>query len=447
MIETGRESACGCEARPGAQESVAAASRGQPTLMPGPSPCWQPGRAAGLAQLRAFATRAGRVYAAERNFDTGPGDRHNVSCLSPWIRHRLILEAEVLEAVLRQHTPTAADKFIQELCWRTYWKGWLEMRPRVWRDYGNSVNESKSQLGREPDLRRRWELATTGQTGIDCFDHWATELIETGYLHNHARMWFASIWVFTLDLPWELGADFFLRHLLDGDAAANTLSWRWVAGLQTPGKIYVARADNIARFTGGRFHPQGQLNERVSAPQGFVAIAAAPLPEPVAPVADRRTGLLISDDDLCPETLSIPADTSVDAIAGFTACALRSPWPVSRHVIDFSSASLADALLRTRQRFGVEAVSLANEDVAEQLINWCTDHKLSQLFLPYVPAGVAQDALQPALCALQGAGIRVAQIRRTWDSRLWSHATRGYFAFRKAIRPLLEPGQDSGVQA
>jgi deoxyribodipyrimidine photo-lyase len=64
------------------------------------------------------------------------------------------------------------------------------------------------------------------------------ELVETGYLHNHARMWFASIWIFTLRLPWELGADFFLRHLLDGDAASNTLSWRWVAGLHTKGKHY-----------------------------------------------------------------------------------------------------------------------------------------------------------------------------------------------------------------
>ena len=96
-----------------------------------------------------------------------------------------------------------------------------------------------------------------GATGIDCFDAWARELVATGYLHNHARMWFASIWIFTLRLPWELGADFFLRHLIDGDPASNTLSWRWVAGLQTAGKTYLATAENIARFTGGRFAPQG----------------------------------------------------------------------------------------------------------------------------------------------------------------------------------------------
>ena len=65
-------------------------------------------------------------------------------------------------------------------------------------------------------------------------------LKENNYLHNHARMWFASIWVFTLDLPWQLGAEFFMKHLFDGDAAANTLGWRWVAGIQTQGKNYLA---------------------------------------------------------------------------------------------------------------------------------------------------------------------------------------------------------------
>ena len=71
-------------------------------------------------------------------------------------------------------------------------------------------------------------------------------------MHNHARLWFASIWIFTLKLPWELGAAFFLEHLHDGDPASNTLSWRWVAGLHTKGKNYVASADNIEKFTDGK---------------------------------------------------------------------------------------------------------------------------------------------------------------------------------------------------
>ena len=79
-------------------------------------------------------------------------------------------------------------------------------------------------------------------------DRFARELIATGYLHNHARMWWASFWVHVERLPWELGADFFFRHLLDADPASNTLSWRWVAGLQTRGKSYLVRRSNLRRF-------------------------------------------------------------------------------------------------------------------------------------------------------------------------------------------------------
>ncbi|BAU31831.1 deoxyribodipyrimidine photo-lyase [Microcella alkaliphila] len=86
-------------------------------------------------------------------------------------------------------------------------------------------------------------------------------------------MWFASIWIFTLRLPWQLGADVFLRNLLDGDPASNTLSWRWVAGLQTRGKTYQATADNIARFTDGRYRPRG------------LATTAEPLDGPPPPPA------------------------------------------------------------------------------------------------------------------------------------------------------------------
>lgn len=153
-----------------------------------------------------------------------------MSTLSPWIRHRLVSEQEVVEAVLDRHPYRSAEKFVQEVLWRTYWKGWLEMRPTVWTDYRGAVGRWDRDLSGDSGLRSRVAAATEGRTGIECFDCWTRELVEHGYLHNHARMWFASIWIFTLKLPWELGADFSLRFLLDGDPATNTLSWRWVAG-------------------------------------------------------------------------------------------------------------------------------------------------------------------------------------------------------------------------
>ena len=74
---------------------------------------------------------AGCAYARDRNVDRGSGDRSNVSALSPWIRRRLITGEEVIPAVLRRHAFSAAEKFIQEVLWHTYWKGWLELRPGV----------------------------------------------------------------------------------------------------------------------------------------------------------------------------------------------------------------------------------------------------------------------------------------------------------------------------
>ena len=192
---------------------------------------WTPTRAAGLARLESFLPHAGRDYARDRNIDRGPSDRANVSALSPWIRRRLITEEEVIAAVLKHHSLAAAEKFIQEVFWRSYSKGWLETRP------GMLVRFDAERRA----LRETWaghegfRLARDGRTGITCFDAWVKELIEVGWLHNHARMWFASIWIFTLRLPWQLGAAFFSEHLLDADPASNTLSWRWVAGLHTRG--------------------------------------------------------------------------------------------------------------------------------------------------------------------------------------------------------------------
>ena len=184
-------------------------------------------------------------YSTQRNFDFGPGKRNNVSCLSPYISHRLITEYEVTKKVLSKFPFQKVEKFIQEIFWRVYWKGWLELRPQVWTDF---IEDLK---GIEED--KNYQIAVSGKTEIECFNDWVNELKENNYLHNHTRMWFASIWIFTLNLPWQKGAELFMKHLFDGDAASNTLSWRWVAGLQTKGKHYIAQGWNIAKFTNNKF--------------------------------------------------------------------------------------------------------------------------------------------------------------------------------------------------
>ena len=185
------------------------------------------------------------IYTTQRNFDFGPEDRKNVSCLSPYITHRLISEYEVAKKVLSKYPFQNVEKFIQEIFWRVYWKGWLELRPMVWTDF---VEDLKTI-----EISEEYKKAINGETNIDCFNDWAKELKENNYLHNHTRMWFASIWIFTLKLPWQKGAEFFLRELYDGDAASNTLSWRWVAGIQTKGKNYIAQNWNINKFTNNKY--------------------------------------------------------------------------------------------------------------------------------------------------------------------------------------------------
>jgi len=191
-------------------------------------------------------------YTAQRNFDFGPKDRKNISCLSPYITHRLISEYEVAKKVLSKHSYQKIEKFIQEIFWRVYWKGWLELRPKVWTDFVEDLKNLENS--------NEYAKAINGETNIDCFNEWVQELKENNYLHNHTRMWFASIWIFTLKLPWQKGAEFFLRELYDGDAASNTLSWRWVAGIQTKGKNYIAQNWNINKFTNNKYKDL-KLNE------------------------------------------------------------------------------------------------------------------------------------------------------------------------------------------
>jgi len=191
-------------------------------------------------------------YNFKRNFDLGPEDKSNVSCLSPYISHRLITEYEVAKIVLAKFPYQKVEKYIQEIFWRVYWKGWLELRPQVWSDFTEDLKGLK-----EDD---NYKKAINGETQIKCFNDWVNELKKNNYLHNHTRMWFASIWIFTLNLPWQKGAEFFMKHLFDGDAASNTLSWRWVAGLQTKGKHYVAQAWNISKFTNNKYQ-NVKLNE------------------------------------------------------------------------------------------------------------------------------------------------------------------------------------------
>jgi hypothetical protein len=216
-------------------------------------------RAKAVDKLNNFVEKNLIDYSKLRNFDLGPSNRSNISCLSPYITHGVINELEVIDKSLKKFSFSKNEKFIQEVLWRTYWKGWLELRPNVWSDYLIELDNVRNQFKNN----QNYLDAIEGKTDIDCFNQWVVELKENNYLHNHTRMWFASIWIFTLELPWQIGAEFFMQHLYDGDAASNTLGWRWVAGVQTKGKHYLASEWNINKFTNNRFQ-NIKLNENAT---------------------------------------------------------------------------------------------------------------------------------------------------------------------------------------
>ncbi len=393
-----------------------------------------PSRSAGLARLEAFVRAAGDHYATRRNADLGPDKRGNVSLLSPYIRHRLITEEEVLRAVLAHHSLPDAEKFVQEVFWRTYFKGHMETRPEIWQRYCLARNQQIITLGQKGGIRKAYEQATGGRTGIDCFDAWITELLDTGYLHNHARMWFASIWIFTLRLPWELGADFMIRHLLDGDPASNTLSWRWVGGLHTRGKTYLARRDNIIANTGGRFSPRGLASEAPS-------LDEPPLP-PAQGLGERpdafpagRVGLLLTEEDL--HTASMDhGNARVTAIAGASLAGDETHFAEADSVSDFKAAALQDGMTSAAQLFDAP-ITLLPSLSAVTLLDWARQNTLEVIVTAYAPTGPTATALAAITPLLAAKGIQLVQVRRRFDTLAWPHASRGFFAMKERISGLL----------
>ena len=352
------------------------------------------------------------LYSKNRNFDLG-NPHENVSKLSPYLRRRLVSENDVLQIALKKHSLSSLEKFIQEIFWRTYWRGWLEMRPDVFKDY----------------LNTNVECNLPGKTGIKCFDHWTEELIETGYLHNHARMWYASIWIYTLRKSWVSGANFFRDYLVDWCPASNTLGWRWVAGLQTRGKIYVAKADNIRLFTNGKFFPEGELNESPifddslwkdherSSQISYVKPNFSTLED---------IGVVINKNDL-----SFNRYLSKENI-NFKGCVFHDPeyQPTkSAFVKKFETGLIEQLCLELPDYYFCQT--------KESLINWARSQKLKYLIFPFETVGNKYFMTSDFITELRSHNIETIFHMRAWDKYAFPFASKGFFPFKKNISNLL----------
>ena len=381
-------------------------------------------RAAALAAWDDFLPQVAS-YGWRRN-QVEVGHRH-VSRLSAALRYRLVTEDEVLADTQRKYDFKASEKWLQEVCWRRYWKGWLEARPQVWSEWQQRVIDLRATLPQR--VLDHADAVAAGKSGVACMDLIARELIETGYLHNHARMWWSSFWIHAEGLPWELGADFFFRHLLDADPASNTLSWRWVAGLQTPGKTYLVRLSNLEKYA-----TKSLLGDRTGS-ERIADGAVRPAPQPAfakperqslthypteLPATVSRAGLWLHSDDLLPEIGPLASFAPV-AVAGFNG----PKSSLSEKRLAALETVLGDGLTRAAAHYRCPAELLADENLAE----WAASQQLAEVVAFAPTVGPVLDLLPRLSSELREKGIKLTLIRRASDVHAFGLAGAGFFPF------------------
>ena len=355
-----------------------------------------------------FSEKELSSYSEKRNFDFGPPHK-NVSKLSPYLRTRFISEEEVFKIAFSKNNIKNIEKFIEEIFWRTYWRGWLESHPWVYDEY---LDTSKHQ-------------PLPKKTGIKCFDNWKEELIDTGYLHNHSRMWFASIWIFTLGYSWESGAEFFKRNLLDFCPASNTLGWRWVAGLQTINKPYLAIADNINYFTNGRFNPIGQLNEKKYLnynEQNSSQLLPFIKLEKFEFKNFDNLGIILNRNDL---SLNKIFENKKIAYQ----CCVYSTEHENKLVNEFNKNIIQD-IIKSNKNFEIT-------ENFNQIFDWLTNKKIKNLILPYETVGNKIFNVEKFKKKLKQFNIQYKFFLRDWDRNAFPYATKGFFKFKKNIPTLI----------
>ena len=369
-------------------------------------------RAAALNKLNNFVEENLAEYSKLRNFDFGPEKRTNVSCLSPYVTHGVINEREIIEKSLSKFSFSKNEKFIQEVLWRTYWKGWLELRPNVWTDYLIELNKIREDF----KDNQNYNNAIEGKTNIECFNYWVNELKENNYLHNHARMWFASIWIFTLELPWQLGAEFFMQHLYDGDAASNTLGWRWVAGVQTQGKHYLASEWNIKKFTNDRFK-NIKLNENAPPKVSEKTYSIVKQDFSNKNIDDRN--LLIFENNLSFETSDFQNNEFKKIYIISNKNENRS-IKLSENVIKFKSLLIDDQKQRLNDKsISCETVHINEiKDIGEKVIAL------------YPNVGESLDYLNSN-------SLKFDFLYRKLDQYSWQYCNKGFFNFKNYIPKII----------
>ena len=375
---------------------------------------FKPSRTFAIEKLNKFIDQDLINYSKLRNFDYGPNKRSNVSCISPYISHGIITELEVINKCLKKYSFVKNEKFIQEILWRIYWKGWLELRPKVWSDYLDSLKNLRKNF----KDNQNYLNAIEGKTNIECFNYWVNELKEYNYLHNHVRMWFASIWIFTLNLPWQLGAEFFMQHLYDGDVASNTLGWRWVAGIQTRGKNYLASERNIKKFSNNRFNKikldeksPPKICEKVYSVEGYGFLN---------PNCLQEKNLLVFENNLCFESTDYKNE-NFKKIFLISNKNENKEIKLSEKVVKFKASLFEDQKKRLKEK-----------SIQYEILDISEINNLDDAYALYPNVGENLNYLK-----LKGFSNRKFLYRKL-DQFSWQYCNKGFFNFKNYIPKIIQ---------
>jgi len=363
-----------------------------------------------IDKMTDWMPNAASSYQSSRNYDLD--GKQTTSRLSESISAGILSEVDVIDCAKRFNISMKNNKFIEEIFWRVYFRGYFETHPSVWTHYTKNLNSHFQKLP------KYYDIAVKGETELECFNAWINQLKETGYLHNHTRMWFASIWIFTFDLPWELGADLFMRYLNDADEASNTLSWRWVAGLHTSKKPYVARASNIFKYT-QKYNPQNKLN---------------PSPEPIREAIDHAFKPLELDQALPYSASLVMFDNFLD----IKQLSLEDCAPENFYVYEHSqetSRNIDREKARVRSEIVAEIsnkINLKPQFFNEQSIDCLFGQSL---VTNYIFSGYFKDQISPLLNQIER-NSNTTYLLRDLDSLSWNFCKGGYFKLKTKIQEI-----------
>jgi deoxyribodipyrimidine photo-lyase len=195
-------------------------------------------------------------YARSRNFLAGA-----VTHLSPFITHGLVTIQQVRDAVLAHSDASTGEKLIQQLAWRDFWQRLARQHPDwLWH------NIESHKTGWQPDdyADAMPDDVVDARTPVACLNQLIQQLCETGWIHNHARLYLAAYVVHWRRVKWQVGAQWFMDLLLDGDLPSNNFSWQWVASTFSQ-KPYIFNLENVHKYANGVLDTAPERNREIDA--------------------------------------------------------------------------------------------------------------------------------------------------------------------------------------